>query len=145
MERDAETIRALLEMLFQRTGRRYTEKLIRLGTDATNNRRIEKPDGYATLTGECGDTVEFFLRVKDGHIEDAAFTIDGCISAFASMAAAAEMARGRTLRGCLNINQSAIAEYLGGMPEEDRHCALLAARALHKALRDYAVGKTRQG
>lgn len=145
MERDAETIRALLEMLFQRTGRRYTEKLIRLGTDASNNRRIDKPDGHATLTGECGDRVEFFLRVSDGRIEDAAFTIDGCISAFASMAAAAEMARGRTLRGCLGINQSAITEYLGGMPEEDGHCALLAARALQKALRDYAVGKTRRG
>jgi nitrogen fixation NifU-like protein len=145
MERDAETIRALLEMLFQRTGRRYSEKLIRLGTDAANNRRIERPDGYATLTGECGDRVEFFLRVSDGKVVDAAFTIDGCISAFASMAAAAEMARGRTLRGCLGINQSAIAEYLGGMPEEDRHCALLAARALQKALRDFAVGKTQKG
>ncbi len=144
MERDAETIRALLEMLFLRTGRRYTEKLIRLGTDAANNRRIDKPDGYATLTGECGDKVEFFLRVEDGKIEDAAFIIDGCISAFASMAAAAEMARGQTLRGCLSINQSAIAEYLGGMLEEDRHCALLAARALQKALRDFAVGKTRK-
>lgn len=55
------------------------------------------------------------------------------------------MARGRTLRGCLGVNQSAIEEYLGGMPEEDRHCALLAARALQKALRDYAVGKTRKG
>jgi len=145
MERDAETIRALLEMLFQRTGRRYSEKLIRLGTDAANNRRIDRPDGYATLTGECGDTVEFFLRVADGKIEDTAFMLDGCISAFASMAAAAEMARGRTLRGCLGINQSAIAEYLGGMPEEDRHCALLAARALQRALRDCAVGKTRKG
>ena len=144
MERDAETIRALLEMLFQRTGRRYSEKLIRLGTDAANNRRIDRPDGYATLTGECGDTVEFFLRVADGKIEDAAFMIDGGISAYASMAAAAEMARGRTLRGCLGINQSAIAEYLGGMPEEDRHCALLAARALQKALLDYAVGKNRK-
>jgi len=144
MERDAETIRALLEMLFQRTGRRYSQKLIRLGTDATNNRRIEDPNGYATLTGECGDTVEFFLWVADGKVEDAAFTINGCISAFASMAAAAEMARGRTIRGCLNINQSSIAEYLDGMPEEDRHCALLAARALHKALRDFAVGKTRK-
>jgi len=143
MERDAETIRALLEMLFQRTGRRYSQKLIRLGTDATNNRRIENPDGCAALTGECGDTVEFFLRVANGKVEDAAFTINGCISAFASMAAA-EMARGRTLRGCLNINQSSIAEYLDGMPEEDRHCALLAARALHKALRDFAVGKNRK-
>jgi nitrogen fixation NifU-like protein len=145
MERDAETIRALLEMLFQRTGRRYSEKLIRLGTDASNNRRIDRPDGHAALKGECGDTVEFFLRVAGGKIEDAAFTIDGCLSAYASLAAVAEMARGRTLRGCLGVNQSAIEEYLGGMPEEDRHCALLAARALQKALRDYAVGKTRKG
>ncbi len=144
MERDTETLRALLEMLFQRTGRRYSEKLIRLGTDPTHNRRIEKPDGYACLTGECGDTVEFFLRVVNGKVEEAAFTIDGCIAAYASMAAAAEMAAGRTIRECLRINQSSIAEYLDGMPEEDLHCALLAARALQRALRQVVVGRSRQ-
>ena len=144
MERDTETLQALLEMLFQRTGKRYSQKLIRLGTDPTNNRRIEDPDGHARLTGECGDTVEFFLKVRNGKVEEAAFTIDGCIPAYASVAAAAEMARGRTLRECLGIHQSAIADYLGGMPEEDRHCALLAARALQKALRQAAVGKSKR-
>jgi len=32
-------------------------------------------------------------------------------------------------------------EELGGMPEQDQHCALLAARAFQRALRSYVTGK----
>ncbi|MEN6432775.1 MAG: iron-sulfur cluster assembly scaffold protein [Smithella sp.] len=41
------------------------------------------------------------------------------------------------------INQSSILEHLGGMPKDSEHCALLAAKTFHKALRDYAIGKKR--
>jgi len=38
-------------------------------------------------------------------------------------------------------NQSSILEHLGGMPEDAKHCALLAATTLHRALRNFAIGK----
>jgi len=47
------------------------------------------------------------------------------------------------VRDCLKISQSTILEHLGGMPDESKHCALLAAKTFHKALRQYAIGKKR--
>jgi len=51
------------------------------------------------------------------------------------------MARGNSVRECLKISQSTILDHLGGMPDESKHCALLAANTFHKALRGWAVGK----
>jgi nitrogen fixation NifU-like protein len=30
--------------------------------------RLQNPDGYGRRTGECRDTVEMFLGIKDGRI-----------------------------------------------------------------------------
>jgi nitrogen fixation NifU-like protein len=51
------------------------------------------------------------------------------------------MARGKDLRDCLKISENTILDHLGGLPDDSRHCALLAAITLHKALRNFAVGK----
>ena len=80
-----------------------------------------------------------FLSVRNGKIEEAKFTTDGCIFTLAASTCATEMARGRTSRECLQINQSSILNDLAGMPEDHKHCALLAAMTMQKALRNFAV------
>ena len=42
--------------------------------------RVENPDGYGIRTGECGDTVEFFLAEKDGRISSVSYDVDGCVN-----------------------------------------------------------------
>jgi NifU-like protein involved in Fe-S cluster formation len=53
-------------------------------------------------------------------------------------AAAAEtavgMSIGKTIRECLLINESTILAKLPNIPEDHRHCALLAAMTFQKAL-----------
>jgi hypothetical protein len=39
----------------------------------------------------------------------------------------------------LNITGQTILEKLGGLPEEDKHCAFLSADALQEALSDYML------
>jgi NifU-like protein involved in Fe-S cluster formation len=51
------------------------------------------------------------------------------------------MAEGKTAIECLRINQSAILGSLQGVPEDHEHCALLAAMAFQKALKECATGK----
>ncbi|MFB3925847.1 MAG: iron-sulfur cluster assembly scaffold protein [Syntrophales bacterium] len=133
----------ILKILYDKIGRRYSEKVIDYGTAPRNNGTMSDPDGYAKFTGPCGDTVEIFLRVKNGKIEDIRYTTDGCMTSHAAVSAATEMAKGKSLRECLRISQSTILDHLGGLPESDQHCALLASTTLHKALRNYAVGKKR--
>jgi hypothetical protein len=54
----------------------------------------------------------------------------------------ATMAEGRIVREGLRITQESVIEYLGGLPDDHKHCALLAANTLHKALKAYIVRGT---
>lgn len=144
MERDDDIKKIMENLLLEKTGNLYSGKVIDYGTNPRNCGTLDHPDGYAKFTGPCGDTVEIFLRVGNDKTLDVRYTTDGCMTSHAAVSAATEMAKGRTLRECLKINQSSILDHLGGLPEDSQHCALLAAITLHKALRDFAVGKTRK-
>jgi len=119
----------------------YSEALIEHGTNPRNYGPIENPDGYAKVTGPCGDTVEMFVRIQSGTVEKATFNTDGCMFSIAACSAAAEMAEGKTLAGCIGINQSAILQHLEKMPADHAHCAHLAAMTLQRARRECADSK----
>jgi NifU-like protein involved in Fe-S cluster formation len=51
------------------------------------------------------------------------------------------MAEGKTAIECLRINQSAILDCLEHVPEDHEHCALLAAMAFQKALKECRYGR----
>jgi nitrogen fixation NifU-like protein len=140
MAEDEGNIRqAMLQLLFEKTGKRFSEKIMESGLRPTLYGSLQNPDSCARVTSDCGDTIEFYLRFRNGKVEEARFTSEGCVTTVAAAQAAAEMATGRTIRQCLGINQSSISEYLDGLPAENDHCARLAALALHRALRDYVV------
>ena len=133
----------MMDLLFEKTKGLFSETVIDYGTNPRNCGTMENPEGYAKITGPCGDTVEIFLRVKNGKIEDIRYTTDGCMTSHAAVSAATVMARGKAPKDCIRINQSSILDHLGGLPEDAEHCALLAATTLHRALRNFAVGKKR--
>ncbi len=99
--------------------------------------RMEGADGYGRVTGSCGDTMEIFLRFEEGRVREASFETDGCGPSVVSGSFAAELARGKTPEEVAGITGETILEVLGGLPEEDRHCAYLAAETLQEALKDY--------
>jgi len=138
-DKETKTKQAMLEMLFEKTGKGFSPKVMQFGIRPGRYGVVSQPDGHARVSSDCGDTIEMFLRMKDGRVEEAKFTSEGCVTTVASAQAASEMAVGKTVRECLAINQSSIMDYLDGLPGESRHCAYLAALALHRALRDYAI------
>lgn len=95
------------------------------------------PDGYALVTGPCGDTMGIWLRVKGDTIERCTFWTDGCGPSIACGSMATEVTRGRGVSAALKITQGEIIDKLGGLPEESQHCALLAANTVREAVRDY--------
>ena len=103
---------------------------------------MEKPDGYARVTGVCGDTMEVYLRFRDDRVEEALYRTDGCGSSRACGSIAAEMSIGKTPDEMLDISGEAILERLGPFPEEERHCAFLAAETLQEALHEYMLKQT---
>ena len=131
----------MIDLLMEKISGGLSEKVVDYGTHPRNYGSLERPDGYAKITGPCGDTMEVFLKIRNDKIDDIAYTTDGCMTSHAAGTAATIMAKGKPVRECIRISQSTILEHLGGMPEDSEHCALLAAKTFHKALRSYAVGK----
>ncbi|MFO7840246.1 MAG: iron-sulfur cluster assembly scaffold protein [Desulfosalsimonadaceae bacterium] len=98
---------------------------------------LAAPDGYARQTGSCGDSIEISLQVHNGRICDAGFQTDGCGPSAVCGSYAAEMAIGKTPLEAAELRGEHILEVLGGLPEENEHCAYLACASLYAAVEDY--------
>jgi len=81
--------------------------------------------------------MEIWLKINAGKVVAASFWTDGCGSTVACGSIATEMLRGRTVAQAMAISQDEILNALGGLPEENRHCALLAANTVKEAVKDF--------
>jgi hypothetical protein len=81
--------------------------------------------------------VKFRKQVFKGWDKAASFVTDGCGASTVCGSLAAETALGKTPEQLADVTGETILAILGVFPEEDRHCAFLAAETLHAALDDY--------
>jgi len=117
----------------------YSETFIEHNLNPRNLGSFPDADGYAKITGPCGDTMEMWLKVESNIIVKAGFATDGCGTTIASGSMVTEMAKGKSLTEAHRIEQQDVLNALGGLPEESEHCALLAANTLKKAISDCLV------
>ena len=57
----------------------FTRKVIEHAVKPENVGTISMPDGFARVTGPCGDTIEISLRVKNSEIESDEL-VSGCVA-----------------------------------------------------------------
>ncbi len=91
----------------------------------------------ARITGPCGDTMEYWLAIRDGRIRRATFTTDGCGASIISGAMAARLAEGKTLDEAARLTPQQVETAVGGLPDDRRHCPVLAVDTLQAALGQY--------
>jgi len=115
----------------------YSEAVIDHAARPRNLGPMASPDGYAVITGPCGDTMQIWLRVRNNIITAASFITDGCGPSIASGSIATELAGGKSIADAMRIGQADILKALDDLPDDSRHCALLAANTLKAAIRDY--------
>ncbi len=101
------------------------------------NGRMENSNGYARVKGECGDTMEIFLKFKNNRVSKASYFTNGCASSTVSGSFAAELTLGKDPDELADITAESVLNAIGRLPEEDRHCASLAARTVQEALTQY--------
>lgn len=102
------------------------------------------PDADASARMEsqvCGDLMEVYLKIEDGHIQDAKFRTFGCGAAIASSSMATEMVKKMTLQEAMALTDEQVAEALGGLPPQKMHCSNLAASTIHQAIEAYLQKK----
>jgi nitrogen fixation NifU-like protein len=142
-EAEDKFVRELQEQILEETKEAYGEKALHRWLDPLYMGPIKEPDGYACLTGVCGDTMEIFLRFENNRVKEASFRADGCGSSIVCGSFAAEMSLGKDPDELLEVTSEAILKKLEKLPKEDEHCASLAAETLQEALNDYMTKQTR--
>lgn len=98
---------------------------------------IPQADGQAHFTGSCGDSLELYLRIKDNKISDVRFLTDGCVHTVACGSALTELIQGMDVSLAAKVGFLEVEEAVGGLPDDHRHCASLAADCLAEALKNY--------
>ena len=108
------------------------------------NPRLENPDGKASITGSCGDTMEIRLSLSQNRVAETSHSTSGCLYSLNCISAAADLARGKTPEEVLDIDADTIQKTIGGLPTDHMHCATLAVVTLREAINDYmrkTIGK----
>jgi len=100
----------------------------------------DKPDGYGRAENQCGDSIEIFVRLKGGALDDVSCGAHGCANVLMCAQAAVLLARDKTLGDARRATSAeAIVAALGGqLPEHELHCAEMASRAMARALEEAA-------
>lgn len=117
----------------------YAAEVVENALHPRNLGEIADADAFGKITGPCGDTMAIWLRIEDGVVSRAGFETDGCAATIAAGSMATQLVTGKTVAEAMKIGQERIESALGGLPEPNRHCALLAAETVKKAVRQHLV------
>ncbi|MBE0431228.1 MAG: iron-sulfur cluster assembly scaffold protein, partial [Dehalococcoidia bacterium] len=75
----------------------YTELVVDHAMAPRNLGALPDADGFGSVLGPCGDTMEIWLKIEDDVIAAASFMTDGCGPSIASGSMVTEMARGKSI------------------------------------------------
>jgi NifU-like protein involved in Fe-S cluster formation len=117
---------------------RYSPTLVDHFLNPRNAGLMREPDG----TGEdeypgCGDLTRVYLRVRQGRVGEARFQSYGCGPTIAAASAASELCAGRRAEDLANLKAEDVEQALGGLPDDRRHAAEVAAGAVRAAALDH--------
>jgi nitrogen fixation NifU-like protein len=114
----------------------HSEAFLIMANIWDKRKAMDRPDGFATKTGDCGDTVTISLRIKDGIISEINYELDGCINTNACCNALAVLTEGRTIEDTWETGPHDIIQLLETLPEDHHHCAELVIGTYYLALSD---------
>lgn len=115
----------------------HSTKFQQMATRRERCGQLEAPDGYGSRTGDCGDTIDFYLSIQSGQIQMVTFTVNGCTNTVACGNTVSYLMEGRSLNDGWNLTPENVADYLEALPPDHFHCAELAVGAFYHALTDY--------
>lgn len=101
-------------------------------------------NAHARIKGPCGDTVEVWLDIGSHTIQKATFMSDGCAHSIYCCSVAMKLAEGMSLEEAAELTQAQVLEATGPVPPDHRHCALLAANTIRKAVAEFHATPAQQ-
>ena len=117
----------------------YNEYIVNLLNNPKNYGK--PPDEEITISqtykGPCGDSLFFFLKIKDDIIRKANFINEGCGCSFVAACQTTLLIEGKSLSFAEALKPEDVDSALKGLPEDHKHCAELAIRTLRRAINKY--------
>ncbi len=104
--------------------------------------KIKNPDGIGEVGNlTCGDVMHLYIKIGKSKgkeiIKDIKFETFGCAAAISTSSVITDLAKGKTLKQAMKIDNNNVVESLGSLPPIKIHCSLLAVDALSEAIYDY--------
>jgi len=141
------TVAEIQEAILNEARSVYSETVIDHFLHPRNLGRIEDPDGFASVTGPCGDTMHIFLTMRAGKLTEARFMTDGCASTVACGSIITELVKEKAIAEAVEVSAEDVIEACGGLPGSSVHCSVLAAQTLQEAIGNLVLsqkGKNRK-
>jgi nitrogen fixation NifU-like protein len=146
--KEEEALDRFVEMLqrniIEEEERLYSEQVRSEASAPSNMGKLDEPDATGVFTGPCGDTMVLDIKLKGGIVSQIRFRTDGCGATLACGSMVTKMVGGLTVEQARALTSDQLEQRLGGLPDENKHCAVLAIRSLKKAL-DIFEGKDGNG
>lgn len=136
-------VKKLQREIDEEESRLFSKKVIELSHNPRNWGKMENPTVEDKFLGPCGDTMQFFLKIKqkDKVIDKITFITDGCGPSVASGSQLTIMAEKKSIDDVLKITPDDILTELEELPSSHTHCPLLAVKTLNKVLKKYTKNK----
>ncbi len=116
----------------------YSKKVMDHFLHPRNIGEIKDYDGFAEVGNPvCGDQLGFYIKVKDGKLEDVKFLSFGCASNIATASILTEEVKGMSVDEAKKFDWNKVVKDLDGLPKQKVHCSILAVEGLKKAIEDY--------
>ena len=116
----------------------YSKKAIKIYASKLNVGMIKDPDVTLAYTGPCGDTIKLYLKIDNYKvIKEVKFQYLGCPASTICGSVLTSIINGKTLKSVKKITENDVLKKLGGLPDEECHCAELNIMTLKKAIEKY--------
>lgn len=124
-------------------GDMYKEEMLEHYRNPQNYGKIAKADAsYPDYNPVCGDEIYITLKIKKNAIEEIRFTGKGCAISQGSASIVTEHLKGKKLKEAAGMKKEDMLKLLPIEVSSLRiKCALLAMKAIQKAIINYEGGK----
>jgi len=130
-------VKKLQDSIHREEEKTYSKEVIINYRNPTFFKKLTSPDSKAEITGPCGDTISLEITIKNGIIEDAGFSTDGCGPSIACGNKLCSMIVEKTLEEAGHVSSKHLRKSLGGLPKDHEHCSVLAVNTLKACLDSY--------
>lgn len=82
----------------------------------------------------CGDQIRISMEVRNGRVQRARFRAWGCATSLATANIICTWMEGKSLERCASASPDELADVLGELSPEQRHCHAIAVNLLKQVL-----------